>query len=131
MSNEDNNLFQVSVKGMFFNDKNKLMLIQENSGQWELPGGRIQKTEQFLECLTREVKEETGLECEVLEKTPSIIYPTVDGKGLPRIMVFFKVKFKSLEFKSSSECVAVKFFTKEEIVSLPIVPQLKPLLEYL
>ena len=35
---------------------------------WEFPGGKKNPEETFEECVTREVREEVGLEVEVLEK---------------------------------------------------------------
>ncbi len=131
MDNINDHFFQVSVKSLFFNEENKLMMIQEDTGLWELPGGRIQKGENFIECLKREVKEETGLECELLEQQPSIIYPAIDKEGRGRIMVFFKVKFGSLDFKPSNECVDIKFFSLDEAKTLKIYPQTKDLFTYL
>ena len=37
-------------------------------GYWEFPGGKKDPDETFEECVTREVREEVGLEVEVLEK---------------------------------------------------------------
>lgn len=131
MDHLNDTTFQVSVKGLFFNQENKLMLIQEKNGLWEFPGGRIQKGEQFVDCLKRECREETGLECEVLDRLPCIVYPAIDREGRGRIMVYFKVKFGSLDFKPSDECVAIKFFHKDEIKQLPTYPQLKQLPDFL
>lgn len=131
MEPNDNSLFQVSVKGLFFNEQGKLLMIQEDNGLWEIPGGRIQKGEQFLETLQRECQEEMGLDCTILDKEPFIVYPTIDLEGRPRIMVYFKIKFDSVDFKPSAECVAVNFYDKAEISELEIYPQLKALLGYL
>lgn len=107
------------------------MMIQEDNGLWELPGGRVQKGEDFIECLKREVREETGLECEVLEQQPSIVYSAFDKDGRGRIMIFFKVNFDDLDFKPSAECVDIKFYGKEEIKRLKKFPQLEKLPEFL
>lgn len=131
MENAENLFFQVSVKGLSFDEQGKLMMIQEEDGVWELPGGRIQKGEDLLECLKRECLEETGLECEILEQQPSVVYSAIDRKGLPRLMVCYKVRFESLDFKPSDECVDIKFFSKDEIRKLEKLPQLERLHDFL
>src|SRR3989344_4577267 len=111
----NDSFFQVSVKGLHFNDKGKLLMIQEDTGEWELPGGRIQKGEGLTECLKRECFEETGIECEVLESQPSIVFPAIDKEGRGRMVVCFKIKFKNFDFKPSNECRKMEFFNKKEI----------------
>ena len=131
MDNLNDNFFQVSVKGLFFNEKQELLMIQEKESLWEIPGGRIQKGEELAECLTRECIEETGLACEILDTQPCIVYPAIDKDGRGRIMVFFKVSLPSLDFKPTDECMAIKFFSIDEAKQLPTNPQIKPLFKYL
>ncbi len=128
---ENDNLFQVSVKGLFFNEENKVMLMREIDGAWEAPGGRIQKGENLIEALKRECLEETGLKCEILDKRPLITYPALDRTGRPRIMIYFKIKFENLNFKPTDECLEIKFFSKEEMRGLAMVSQTNLLPDYL
>lgn len=131
MKIDENQLFQVSVKGLHFNENGELLMVQEDTKKWELPGGRIQEGESFIDCLKRECLEETGLDCEVLESQPTIVYPTIDQEGRGRIMVFFIIKFNSLDFTKSNECMQMKFYPKTQIAQLNSYPQLKPLLAFL
>ena len=127
----NDNFFQVSVKGLFFDKDNKLMMIQEDNGVWELPGGRVQKGEDLIESLRRECLEETGLECQVLDQRPSFVYSAIDKDGRARLMIFFKIEVNSLDFKPSNECVDIKFYNKEEIKQLKTIPQIEKLPEFL
>lgn len=56
--------FQVGIKAFLLNEKGELMLLREStSGQWELPGGRIDVGEERLpqeQVLLREIREELG-----------------------------------------------------------------------
>lgn len=123
--------FKVSIKGLFFNEKNQLLMIREKNGLWEVPGGKLEPGETFEECLKRECQEELGLKCEILDQQPYLSYPTFDRANKPRIMVFFRVKFNSLKFKPSPECEELKFFSKKDIETINIYPQLDQLLEFL
>jgi ADP-ribose pyrophosphatase YjhB (NUDIX family) len=45
--------------GIVFNQKNEILLIKR-LGKWDLPKGKIKKSETLEECAIREIEEETG-----------------------------------------------------------------------
>jgi len=57
-----------TVAAIIKNDEDKILLTRRNvepfKGQWCLPGGHIDENEKAFDAITREVKEETGLEFE-------------------------------------------------------------------
>lgn len=61
--------FQVGLKAFLLNDKGELLLLRESStGQWELPGGRIDVGEERQppeSVLRRELAEELGKDVKV------------------------------------------------------------------
>ncbi len=48
--------------------KNKFLLVQEAKekckGKWNIPAGRMEVNESVIDCLKREIKEETG--CDII-----------------------------------------------------------------
>ncbi|XP_075767162.1 8-oxo-dGDP phosphatase NUDT18 [Pelodiscus sinensis] len=58
------------VLAVLLNDQNEVLMMQEAKqecyGTWYLPAGRMEPNETIVEAMKREVKEETGLECEPL-----------------------------------------------------------------
>lgn len=59
-----------SVEAIIMKDEALLFLRRKNSpakGEWWFPGGRIRKGETFHETMFREVKEETGLDVEIIK----------------------------------------------------------------
>ena len=52
--------FPVSVKGLLLED-GKLLLLKNERGEWDLPGGKIVKNGNLKGTLVREIKEETNL----------------------------------------------------------------------
>jgi 8-oxo-dGTP diphosphatase len=57
-------LYPLSIKGVVLHDGRVLLLLNER-GEWDLPGGRPDPGEDHRAALKREVREETGLEVEV------------------------------------------------------------------
>jgi len=116
-------------------DNGKLLLLkQERSKFWLLPGGHIEDTELPHEAAIREVLEETGLQVELLQKADenartSIVTPIPlphhmkllpcrDKKDLDFVFVG---KVVGGELKIDSESKQAKWFTKEEILNTPEV----------
>jgi 8-oxo-dGTP pyrophosphatase MutT (NUDIX family) len=52
-------LFPVSVKGVLIRDS-RVLLLRNERGEWELPGGKLDRGEQPEGCLAREIAEEVG-----------------------------------------------------------------------
>ncbi|MEI7961067.1 MAG: NUDIX domain-containing protein [archaeon] len=106
-----------------------LLLKQERSPYWLLPGGHIEDTELPHEAIIREVFEETGLKIELLEKideksrtnivTPQPIpyqmrlLPCRNKRDLDFV---FTAKVVSGKLKIDSESKEAKWFTKEELL---------------
>lgn len=61
-------LFQIGVKGLIRNNDGAILMLHipewgHNPAHWDLPGGRINPGETFLETLKRELLEEIGVTC--------------------------------------------------------------------
>lgn len=56
------------VGGIIFNDKGEVLMVQEAKQecykQWYIPAGRMEEGESIEEALQREVKEESGFDCQ-------------------------------------------------------------------
>ena len=51
--------FPVSVKGVAVQD-GKVLLLENERNEWELPGGKLERGEDPAGCVVREIDEETG-----------------------------------------------------------------------
>ncbi len=66
-------VMRVAMKAAIIND-GKILILREastykegtNKGRYHMPGGRIEPGEHFEEALSREVREETGLEVKIV-----------------------------------------------------------------
>ncbi|WP_254536883.1 NUDIX hydrolase [Halomarina litorea] len=54
-------LATVSQKAILFGPDGRLLVLREADGDWEFPGGRIDRGEAVMPALHRELREETGL----------------------------------------------------------------------
>ena len=55
-------LFKITQSAIIKNPKGLVLILKHKTGNWLLPGGRINKGENYLDALKREIKEETGIE---------------------------------------------------------------------
>jgi 8-oxo-dGTP pyrophosphatase MutT (NUDIX family) len=74
-------LFPVSVKGVLLDDAG-VVLLENERGEWELPGGKLEIGESPGECLAREIMEELELRAEVGPLLDAFVYEV-----LPEIRV--------------------------------------------
>jgi 8-oxo-dGTP pyrophosphatase MutT (NUDIX family) len=51
--------FPVSVKGVAI-DGGRVLLLENERAEWELPGGKLELGEDPADCVVREIAEETG-----------------------------------------------------------------------
>ncbi|HEY6094567.1 MAG TPA: NUDIX hydrolase [Gallionellaceae bacterium] len=127
----DNKSYQVTIKGLCFDESGRLLLVKEASGYWDLPGGRMEHGEDFHSTLTRECLEEMGISCEILDSTPYWAWPAVNYDRLWKIVACFRIRLPHYAFTASDECVALDFFAPDELVTLRLAPQIQPLQNWL
>lgn len=53
--------FPVSVKGVVVQG-GKVLLLENERNEWELPGGKLELRESPIDCVVREIREEAGWE---------------------------------------------------------------------
>ena len=54
-------VFPVSVKGVAVQD-GRVLLLENERNEWELPGGKLELREEPADCVVREIREEAGWE---------------------------------------------------------------------
>lgn len=122
-----NTFYRTSIKALILDDQNRFLLAKEDNGFWELLGGGLDFGEDPKTCLTREIQEETGLIVTSVSQNPSYFVTFLNQKNIWFSNVIYKVKVKNLDFIPSSECVELKFFTKEEALEINAFPSVKKL----
>ena len=100
---------------------NQILLIKRNTrpflGYWALPGGRMDPDENIEQTIVREVKEETGLIVEIVDKVGEYVEKGIkDGIDYEYYPTCFVVKPVSGEIKKQdSEIQEIKLFNLNDL----------------
>jgi 8-oxo-dGTP pyrophosphatase MutT (NUDIX family) len=123
--------YHVTIKGLVFDERGRVMLLREKSGRFDLPGGRLEHGEEFTDCLVRECREEMGVGCRVIDRLPRHAWSATDKDGVWRLVLCFAIELESFEFTESEECVGYRFVSQGDFDCLSIAPHTRPLAAWL
>ncbi len=86
-------------------------------GYYALPGGIVEYGERVEDAVLREVKEETGLECEIVDLVGVYSDPNRDPRG-HFVTICYLLKVKGGKLKAGSDADEVKVFKLGELPKL-------------
>lgn len=110
--------YRATVKALIFDEQHRLLVVQNDEGEWEIPGGGWEHTESLEACVARELAEELH----AAVKSVGTVFFTYRGrnkKGYMQLRLAVPVELASLDVKPGDEMVAFKFVTHEEFLKLP------------
>lgn len=114
-----------SCKGVVLED-GKVWLRKNERGDWELPGGRLEESEQPEETVVRELREELGAEVGNLRLLDTYIWKKDFGTNSHVAIISFgcEVLSRSGSFENIGEAGMATFeqFTVEEALALNNLP---------
>ena len=104
----------VSVKGICFID-GKVILLKNERGQWDLPGGKMGSKEEIEVALKREMREELGVEVEVHDLLQ--VFRTRINRQINVLLIVYlcSTSAKESDLTMSYESFALKLFKIEEL----------------
>ena len=96
-----------------------------NAGRWDVPGGRLEPGQRFLESLRREVREETGLEPEIGRPFHASEWrPTVRGEEWQIVGIYFECRADSEAVVLSEDHDVFEWIRPEDFRNYELIPNL-------
>lgn len=119
--------FGIAVKGVIWYEGKFLILKRSKTDDrepdlWEFPGGGLELGEKHEEALIREIREETGLEAELVR--PLSAWDARRKDGTQVLGVTFLCRYLRGEVKISHEHDAFAWILPEEIENYPVFSQM-------
>ena len=124
--------YGLTVRGIIKNDSDEILIVKRHPKSrtdpemWELPGGKVEKGEFFIDALVREIKEETDLDSKVGEFAEAIQHDYMHKKTVQIIMYLKDIEG---EVKISDEHIDWMWADIDKIKTLELSGTLKKVLE--
>lgn len=83
---------------------------------WSLPKGKLDKNESAERAALREVQEETGLSCQLIEELEPVSY--TDNRGRPKNVRYWRMKVLSGEFEVNDEVDELRWLSRADALEL-------------
>jgi 8-oxo-dGTP diphosphatase len=115
--------------GLVVRDGKVLLVHRPKYDDWTFPKGKCDPGESDEDCALREVEEETGLRCELLEELGSTSYR--DARDRPKVVRYWRMRALDGEFTPHDEVDEIRWEAPEEAASLLSWDRDPPLLERL
>lgn len=112
-------------------DKNKILLLKrKDNGKWTLPGGTLEYNESLSACALREVKEETGLDIEIVDIAGTYTDPDIrieysDGEIRREFTIVYIGKICGGNIRIDEESSAYQWIDLSDAANLEMVASQK------
>lgn len=114
---KEHGFYRVSIKGIVRNYEQKILMLKEDDGTWDLPWWWRDHSENIITWLTREFEEEIWVKIHTINNNPSYIWKTEKSTHF-RLMIAYEVSVhpnQKIDITRSNECVDYWFFSEQEI----------------
>jgi ADP-ribose pyrophosphatase YjhB (NUDIX family) len=110
-----------AVSAVLADGDGRILLIRRtDNNYWSIPGGGVEPGESVGEATAREVKEETGIDCEVtglvgIYSDPGHVAAYDDGEVRQEFSICLTAQMLSGTLRTSEESLEVRFVSPEEL----------------
>lgn len=115
-------MVELGVRAIIRDKNNKILLIKNargiHAGKWVLPGGKVDLKEKAEKAITREIKEELGINV----KPEFLTYRQdfISSQEIDYLTLFFTGRFSGKIQTKADEILEYRFFDLSEIEALDI-----------
>jgi 8-oxo-dGTP diphosphatase len=102
--------------GLVVREGQVLLVHRPAYDDWSFPKGKCDDGESDETCALREVEEETGLRCELLEEIGATSY--IDGKGRPKTVRYWRMQPVNGDFVPHDEVDEIRWETPDRAAGL-------------
>lgn len=107
-----------SCGAVIFNNEDKVLIVKHNAGHWDFPKGHMEPGETEIDTALREVKEETNIDIEIVEKYRYESHYS-PKENVEKTVVFFIAKNKSDNLiKQDAEIANIGWFSHDEALDI-------------
>lgn len=118
--------FKIGVFGLIKNTEDQVLLCLRNDYNiWNLPGGKLEKGESPWSGVIREVKEETGLDVEIIKLIGVYSKPNKD-----EIVFSFECKVLGGKLTLNEEAKDIKYFSINDIPENTVQKQVERIKDF-
>lgn len=106
--------YRVSVKALITNDKDEILVDNERSTGWDLPGSGLDWGEDPIEGLKREVQKQLGCDATIDPQTVMIVPSSVNSHNQHVLWVVYHADVNPEQVTSTDEVQEARFMSLEE-----------------
>jgi ADP-ribose pyrophosphatase YjhB (NUDIX family) len=112
-----------------------LFILRTDNNYWSIPGGGVKPGESVKEAAAREVKEETGIDCEVtglvgIYSDPNHVAAYDDGEVRQEFSICFTTRMLGGTERTSAESAEVRFISPQDLQSYEMHPSIRLRIEH-